>query len=143
MCSTRDTSCLSIMRKVSESVNLHDMIIMWLSVRMATPETLLPSIDWIYGDEGKIYIRYSSYLDQIDLANFDIDAAHQGQGVAKSVIASCCKLGVKVVRIENIMNMEWGRKVREYQFPDRVTLVGQSWSDKMITVDFVRENDGR
>ena len=122
-------------------MNIHDAVMMWLSVQMAKPG-IFGKIDWVHGREGKIYIRYSNYTDQIDLANFAIDVKHQGKGVARSIIASCCKLGVKTVRIENILNLEWAAKVREYQFPGRSTLIRSVWGEKLLTIDFVLEERG-
>lgn len=95
-------------------------------------------VAWVIGREGQIYVRHNVYMNRIDLANFDIDARHQGKGIAYSVIAYCCGLPIKTVRIENILNKRWASKVREYRFEGRDTVVTDTWDGEVVTVDFVR-----
>jgi len=115
-------------------MKLADQVSQWLDVEIKKPSSPIGRNDWIYGVEGKIYVRYNAHLDRIDLATFDIDEEYQRQGVAKGIIAMAVKKKVRTTRIENILNTEWADKVVQYKFKGRETVVNREGYG--VTVDF-------
>ena len=92
--------------------------------------------EWLKGTEGEIYVRYlysSSFAAEIrnrlDLANFQISTKYQKKGIARSLIEIACAKPVQSVKVELIHTIEWGKKIREYQFPNRKTIVVSHWDD--------------
>ena len=110
----------------------------WLTTEMEREDSCLGSNEWIEGAEGRIYIRYTSRLDQLDLSNFSIDERHQRKGVAFFIIKLACTYPIGCVRVENILNEAWGRKVREYSFEGRETVVRYD-DGGLMSVDFIKE----
>lgn len=117
--------------------HLLEAVTKWLKDELDKGERLLGSAEWVKGTDGDLYIRYISRLSRIDLSNFIIDFRYQRKGIAKSIIEMACGLDVDVIRIENIQNLAWAAKVREYTFKGRETVIDSDLGI-VITVDFIR-----
>lgn len=95
---------------------------------------------WISGKEGKIYVRYNRYFDRIDLASFEIKPKFQKKGVSKSIVLAAISMPVKTIRIENIVNKNWGKYLENYNLPGFETKT-QSFGNEDIcySIDFIRK----
>lgn len=103
--------------------------------------------EWIKGIEGEIYVRYS-YSPKInhqrlDLASFSILPKYQQKGIAKALIAMACQKPIKTVKVELIHALEWGAKVRHYQFPGRQTIIEGEPYTEVISVIWEKEDQKR
>jgi len=94
--------------------------------------------EWIKGIEGEIYVRYSFSPkinhQRLDLASFSILPKYQQKGIAKALIAMACQKPIKTVKVELIHALEWGAKVRNYQFPGRQTIIEGEPYTEVISV---------
>ena len=93
---------------------------------------------WLGGAEGKIYIRFCRGLNRIDLSSFEISEKFQRRGVARSIIELACSKSDLTVRVENIVNLGWGKRLVNFQVDGRRTVVTRDCIGTP-TVDFVKE----
>jgi hypothetical protein len=93
---------------------------------------------WIYAKEGKIFIRFCRGLHRIDLASFEIDEDWWCRGVSRSIIKMACQKPMPIVRIENVANPGWAKKLVEFRVDGRKTIVTRDCIGTP-TVDFVQE----
>lgn len=108
----------------------------WLAFPIERP---WPNNIWVEAKEGSIYVRYVMEWERLDLASFAIKPKYQRKGIALEVIKTALKQPVKVVRIESIGNLEWGEKIKRYQFDGFETkFISQGYDDLQYSIDFVR-----
>lgn len=137
-----DSSCSCELFNEDLRINPRPSLVELLSQQidewLTKPPRLVGLNVWLEGLEGKLYIRYNSYWDQLDLATFEIKRKYQKKGISKSLIELAVSKPIKIIKIENILVPKWAQKVAQYNFPGRETVIESSWAGQSTTIKFIK-----
>lgn len=112
---------------------VREQIVEWIY----SPPSPVGQRQWIQANEGKVYLRYNSGLNRMDLASIELVPDFQRQGISKQILTEMCRTHIRTVLVENIMVPGWATKLAALSFPARKTVLRDLLDGKLFNVEYI------